>query len=117
LLALVLLPACSGDDGDRATDPSVTATPSVEATTPTTEAPGCDELAEQYFDAFFAVGAGTPEDPDATTVELPLPELLAIDIEARQLGCLDFIDVACSAYAELEDQGLEVTNSDPPDAC
>jgi hypothetical protein len=44
-------------------------------------------------------------------------ELLAIDARAAEAGCSEFTEVACSAYAELEAQGLEATNSDPPRSC
>jgi hypothetical protein len=84
---------------------------------PTSEPPACDDLAEQYLDTFFALGAGTPQDPDATTVRLPIPALRAVDQQAADAGCRDFADVACSAYAELETQGLEAVNGRPPAAC
>jgi len=84
---------------------------------PTSEPPACEDLAEQYLDAFFALGAGTPEDPDATEVRLPLGALRVIDQQAADASCRDFADVACSAYAELEAQGLEAVNGDPPSGC
>jgi hypothetical protein len=108
--------ACSGDDVPAST--STTAPAATEAgTTPTTTPPQCADLADRYLDAFFALGAGTPRDPDATTVRLPVQQLLAIGAEADEVGCADFTDVACSAYAELEAQGLRATNSEPPDRC
>jgi hypothetical protein len=111
------VPACSGDDAPS--PPPSTAPPATAGggATPTTTPPECTELADRYLDEFFALGAGTPDDPDATTVELPVEALLAIDAEAEAAGCADFLDVACAAYAELEDQGLEAANSEPPDAC
>jgi hypothetical protein len=113
---LALLPACSGDDAPAA--PSTTAPPAPEAgATPTTTPPVCAELADRYLDTFFALGAGTPRDPGATTVQLPVQALLAIDAEADAAGCAEFTDVACSAYAELEAQGLTPTNSEPPERC
>jgi len=86
---------------------------------PTTVAPtvDCNALADEYLDTFFALGAGTPRDADDTTVELPVAELLTIDREAADGGCTDFVAVACGAYAELEAQGLTVTNSEPPPDC
>jgi hypothetical protein len=113
---LLGLTACGGDDAPAPTPTTLSASSSSVAP-PTSEPPACADLAEDYLDTFFALGAGTPEDPDATTVRLPVAELLAIDEQARDAGCRDFTDVACSAYAELEAQGLEATNSDPPRTC
>jgi hypothetical protein len=84
---------------------------------PTTEPARCVELTDEYLDVFFALGAGTPQDPEATTVRLPLGQLQAVVQDARRLGCPRFVEVACSAYAELAAQGLTATNADPPDAC
>ena len=84
---------------------------------PTSAPPACDDLAEAYLDTFFALGAGTPEDPEATTVRLPMADLGAINEQARAAGCRDVLDVACSAWAELDAQGLEAVNAQPPDAC
>ena len=112
---LTLLSACSGDDGPTAT----TAAPATEpdGPTPTTEPAACADLADRYLDAFFALGAGTPRDPEATTVRLPVEALLDLDARARRAGCADFVEVACSAYAELEAQGLRAVNSEPPADC
>ncbi len=77
----------------------------------------CDDLAAEYLTAFFALGAGTPRDPEATTVRLPVGVLADIEARARRQGCGTFGDVACSAYAELEAQGLEATNSQAPPRC
>jgi hypothetical protein len=115
-IGLTLVSACSGDDAPAA--PSTTASASADAgPPPTTTPPQCDELANRYLDAFFALGAGTPEDAEATTVELPVDELQAIVGQARQAGCAEFTEVACSAWAELEAQGLEATNGEPPASC
>ena len=84
---------------------------------PTSEPPACADLADDYLDTFFALGAGTPRNPGATRVRLPVAALLAIDQQARDAGCRDFVDVACSAYAELEAQGLRASNSNPPRSC
>jgi hypothetical protein len=111
-----VLPACSGDDAPSASSTAPLPT-EAGAAAPTTTPPACAELADRYLDTFFALGAGTPRDPEATTVRLPVQALLAIDAEADAAGCADFTDVACSAYAELEAQGLEATNSEPPDRC
>lgn len=72
----------------------------------TTTPPDCEGLGEHYLDVFFAVGAGTPSDPDATAVELPVAELRAIEHQARDAGCAGFGAVICSAWAELDAQGL-----------
>jgi hypothetical protein len=112
----VLLPACSGDDAPPA-QTTAPAASTADGPTPTTIPPVCDELADRYLDTFFALGAGTPRDATATTVVLPVEALLAIDAEAEEAGCADFTEVACAAYAELADQGLEATNSEPPPAC
>jgi hypothetical protein len=114
--AAALLPACSGDDAPPAPSSAAPATTEAGAT-PTTTPRLCTQLADRYLDTFFALGAGTPRDPEATTVRLPVQALLAIDAEAEAAGCADFTDVACSAYAELEAQGLEAVNSEPPDRC
>lgn len=116
MTALTVLSGCGGDDAAPTTTTTAPST-TVEAAPATTEPPACDDLAEAYLDTFFALGAGTPEDADATTVELPVADLLAIDLRAREAGCRDFVDVACSAYAELEAQGLEATNANPPATC
>jgi hypothetical protein len=50
-------------------------------------------------------------------VRLPVEALQAIQDEARTEGCARFADVPCSAFAELEDQGLAVQNADPPTNC
>jgi hypothetical protein len=113
LAPLLLLAACSGDDrGPAAGTAAPTTTASVTATT---EPPACGDLAEDYLDAFFAVGAGTPEDADATTVTLPAGELRAIVVEARQAGCAEFDVVVCSAYSELEAQALTPNRPAPVD--
>lgn len=114
--AAVLLAACGSDD---ASVPASTAAPAPTAgvAPPTSTPPACDDLAEQYLDTFFALGAGTPEDPDATDVRLPLAALRAIEQQAADAGCRDFADVSCSAYAELEAQGLEAVNGGPPATC
>lgn len=112
----MLLPACSGDDAPPAST-STAAPASADGPAPTTTPPVCDELADRYLDTFFALGAGTPEDASSTTVVLPVDALLAIDAEAEAAGCADFTDVACAAYAELDEQGLEATNSRPPVGC
>jgi hypothetical protein len=111
---LVVLVACSGDDG-AAVPPSTTAPPLV-APTSTTISADCQALAARYLEVFFAVGAGTPDDPAATTVTLPQGRLRGIEAEAREGGCSEFPLVVCSAYAELEDQGLS-TRGGPPEAC
>jgi len=113
---LPLLAACSGDDGP-ASSPSTPTTIDAGGPPPTTEPPACADLEDRYLDAFFALGAGTPRDPEATTVRLPVDVLLDLDRQARQAGCADFVDVACSAYAELEAQGLRAVNSQPPATC
>ena len=117
MAAVVLLTAC-GDD-EAAAPPSTTAPPAATGVPPppTSEPPACGDLAEEYLDTFFALGAGTPNDPDATTVRLPVQALLAIDQRAADAGCRDFVDVACSAYAELAAQGLEAVNGEPPETC
>jgi hypothetical protein len=84
---------------------------------PTTTPPACADLANDYLDAFFALGAGTPQDASSPTVVLPVDRLAAIEREARQTGCSEFAEVPCSAWAELEDQGLEATNAEPPARC
>ncbi|HYF47227.1 MAG TPA: hypothetical protein VD926_13525 [Acidimicrobiales bacterium] len=113
---LVLLPACSGDEGP--TSSTTAPSPAVDGgPTPTTEPAVCGDLADRYLDAFFALGAGTPRDPQATTVRLPVDALLDLDRQARRAGCADFVEVACSAHAELEAQGLRAVNSEPPAAC
>jgi hypothetical protein len=112
----VLLAGC-GDEGGPAAVPSSVAPSTTGGPPPTTEPRGCDDLAQEYLDVFFALGAGTPRDPEDTTVRLPVDQLLAIDQEAADLGCPDFTEVACSAYAELEAQGLEAVNSHPPASC
>jgi hypothetical protein len=113
---LLLLTACSDDDVPVSTSTTRAARTSSVAP-PTSEPPACADLADDYLDTFFALGAGTPRNPEATTVRLPVAALLAIDQQARDAGCRDFIDVACSAYAELEAQGLRATNSNPPRSC
>ena len=114
--AAVLLAACGGDD-TAAPPPTTAPTPSASVAPPTSEPPACADLAEQYLDTFFALGAGTPQDPEATEVRLPLQALRAIEQQAADTGCRDFADVTCSAYAELEAQGLEAVNGEPPAAC
>ncbi len=116
MTAAVLLAACGGDD---AAAPPSTSAPATTASVapPTSEPPACGDLADQYLDTFFALGAGTPQDPDATNVRLPLAALRAIEQQAADAGCRDFADVTCSAYAELEAQGLEAVNGEPPAAC
>lgn len=79
----------------------------------TTTPPDCEGLGDRYLDVFFALGAGTPEDPDATTVSLPFDELRAVESRAREAGCAGFGVVICSAWAELEAQGLRA-QIDPP---
>ncbi len=112
---LVVVTACSDDGGSSAVTSAAPATTS--GPTPTTEPVACEDLADEYLDTFFALGAGTPEDPAATTVDLPIGQLRAIDEEAASLGCRRWAEVACSAYAELEAQGLEARNGQPPAAC
>lgn len=112
----VLLAACGGDDV-AAPPPTTVPAPPASGAPPTSTPPACDDLAEQYLDRFFAFGAGTPQDPDATTVRLPIPALQAIDQQAADAGCRDFTDVACSAYAELEAQSLEAVNGRPAVDC
>jgi len=114
--ATVLLAACGGDD---AAAPPPTTAPATTASVapPTSTPPACGDLAEQYLDAFFALGAGTPQDPDTTTVRLPISALRAIEQQAADAGCRDFADVACSAYAELDAQGLTAVNGEPPAGC
>ncbi len=116
MAATVLLAACGGDD---AASPPPTTAPVTTASVapPTSTPPACGDLAEQYLDTFFALGAGTPEDPEATHVRLPRQALRAIDQQAADAGCRDFVDVACSAYAELEAQGLEAVNAEAPADC
>lgn len=116
MAGLLLLTACSGDDAPASTSTTRAATTSSVAP-PTSEPPACADLADDYLDTFFALGAGTPRNPEATRVRLPVAALLTIDQQARDAGCRDFIDVACSAYAELEAQGLRATNSNPPPSC
>jgi hypothetical protein len=53
----------------------------------------------------------------ADNVRLPLAALRTIDQQATDAGCRDFAAVACSAYAELEAQGLNAVNAQPPDSC
>ncbi len=116
MAASVLLVACGGDD--TAAPPSSTVPSSTAAVAPpTSEPPACDDLAEAYLDTFFALGAGTPEDPEAAAVRLPRQALRAINQRAADAGCGDFVDVACSAYAELEAQGLDPVNAEPPTDC
>lgn len=120
VLAVVVLAAGCGGSADDEVSTAAGPTSTTGSTAPTTTAAPaavCDELAERYLDAFFALGAGTPRDPDADTVELPVADLLAIDREAADAGCADFDRVACSAYAELAAQGLEATNATPPANC
>ena len=116
MTAAVLLTACGSDE---TATPASTTSPAVTASVapPTSEPPACGDLADQYLDTFFALGAGTPEDPDATTVRLPIRALRAIEAQAAGAGCRDFADVTCSAYAELEAQGLEAVNGEPPLDC
>jgi hypothetical protein len=113
---LLLLTACGGDDAPGSTS-TTQAAPTSSAAPPTSEPPACADLADDYLGTFFALGAGTPRNPEATRVRLPVAALLAIDQQAREAGCRDFVDVACSAYAELAAQGLRATNSDPPPRC
>jgi hypothetical protein len=114
--ASVLLVACGGDD--TAAPPSSTVPSSTAAVAPpTSEPPACDDLAEAYLDTFFALGAGTPRDPEATNVRLPRPALRDLEQQAADAGCRDFTDVICSAYAELDAQGLEAVNGQPPASC
>ena len=116
MTAAVLLTACGGDDAPS--PPATTApVPTTSGAPPTSTPPACDDLAEQYLDTFFALGAGTPREPDATHVRLPLQALRAIDQQAANAGCRDFTDVVCSAYAELAAQGIEAVNGQPPDTC
>lgn len=112
----VLLTACGGDDA-ASPPPTTVPAPTTSGAPPTSTPPACDDLAEQYLNTFFALGAGTPQNPDATTVRLPIQALRAIDAQAADAGCRDFADVACSAYAELDAQGLEAVNGEPPDNC
>ena len=114
--AVVLLAACGSDD-TAAPASTTAAAPTASVAPPTSTPPACDDLADQYLDAFFALGAGTPQDPEATEVRLPLQALRAIEQQAADTGCRDFADVTCSAYAELEAQGLEAVNGEPPAAC
>jgi hypothetical protein len=114
---LAVVSACGGDDDGAPPTTTAPVTSTTGRAPGTSVPPACADLAEDYLEAFFALGAGTPEDPDATTVRLPVGELLAIDAQAREAGCQDFTDVACSAYAELDDQGLRPVNSDPPASC
>jgi hypothetical protein len=115
----VVLPACSGDDATPA--PSTTAPAAEgadgEAAPPTTSAEACADLETQYLDAFFALGAGTPNDPEATTVQLPVEQLRTITRQADQAGCGDFFRVVCSAFAELEEQGLTAGDVEAPANC
>lgn len=116
MAAAVLLAACGGDD--TATPASTTApAATTSGAPPTSTPPACDDLAEQYLDTFFALGAGTPEDPEATEVRLPLQALRAIEQQAADAGCRDFADVRCSAYAELTAQGLTAVNGLAPLDC
>jgi hypothetical protein len=112
---LVALAACSGDDASS----GPTSAPSTEdgGPPPTTTPPICDDLERRYLDAFFALGAGTPNDPEATTVRLPVEALDALGARAGREGCPRFVDVACSAFAELDAQGLRAVNLDPPENC
>ena len=112
----VLLAACGGDDA-AAPPPTTVPAPTTSGAPPTSTPPACEDLAEAYLDTFFALGAGTPQNPDATNVRLPLGMLRAIEQQAADAGCRDFADVACSAYAELDAQGLTAVNGQPPDAC
>jgi len=114
--AVVLLVACGSEDTAAPTS-TTTAAPTATVAPPTSTPPACDALAERYLDTFFALGAGTPQDPDATSVRLPIQALRAIDQQAAAAGCRDFADVACSAYAELDAQGLDPVNGEPPAAC
>jgi len=114
--AVVVLTACGGDDAAAPTSTAVPA-PTASIAPPTTTPPACADLAERYLDTFFALGAGTPEEPDATDVRLPRAALRAIEQEAADAGCRDFADVICSAYAELDAQGLEAVNGEPPVDC
>ncbi len=109
-----MLAACSGDDGSASTTTTAPTAPS--AATSTTISADCQALADRYLDVFFAVGAGTPDDPDATTVTLPQGRLRGIEARAREAGCREFQLVICSAYAELEDQGLS-NRGGPPERC
>jgi len=115
-VAAALLTACGGDDGAAPASTTASA-PTASVAPPTSTPPACDDLAEQYLDTFFALGAGTPEDPEATEVRLPLAALRAIEQEAADAGCRDFADVTCSAYAELAAQGLDAVNGQPPPTC
>ena len=114
--AAVLVAACGGDD---AAGPASTTAPAPTASVapPTSTPLACSDLAEQYLDTFFALGAGTPEDPEATHVRLPRQALRAINQQATDAGCRDFVDVACSAYAELAAQGIEAVNAEAPADC
>ena len=116
MTAAVLLAACGSDD-TAAPASTTAAAPTASVAPPTSTPPACDDLAERYLDTFFALGAGTPEDPEATEVRLPLGALRAIEQQAADTGCRDFADVTCSAYTELEAQGLEAVNGEPPAAC
>ncbi len=116
MTAAVLVAACGGDD---AAGPASTTAPAPTASVapPTSTPLACSDLAEQYLDTFFALGAGTPEDPEATHVRLPRQALRAINQQATDAGCRDFVDVACSAYAELAAQGIEAVNAEAPADC
>lgn len=116
MAACLLLAACGGDDA-AAPPPTTGPAPTDTAAPPTSTPPACGDLAERYLDTFFALGAGTPQDPAATNVRLPLPALRDIEDQAVAAGCRDFADVVCSAYAELDAQGLTAVNAQPPDSC
>ena len=77
----------------------------------------CADLETEYLDVFFALGAGIPNNPDATTVHLPVARLDAILRQAGRAGCGDFFRVACSAFAELGEQGLTPEEGEPPANC
>lgn len=116
MAGLLLLTACRGDDAPAPTSTTLPAS-TTSVGSPTSAPPACADLADDYLDAFFALGAGTPQNPDATTVRLPIQALRAIDQQAAAAGCRNFGDVACSAYAELEVQGLGAVNGQPPADC
>ena len=117
MTAALLLAACGGDDAPAPPSTTAPVASTTSGAPPTSTPPACDDLAERYLDTFFALGAGTPQNPDATNVRLPLAALRAIDQQAADAGCRDFADVACSAYAELATQGLEAVNGEPPEVC
>jgi hypothetical protein len=50
-------------------------------------------------------------------VRLPRQALRASSQQAAHAGGRDFLDVTCSAYAELEAQGLEAVNGEAPADC